>query len=198
MDKMKKYFITGLVVIIPVYLTIYILVSIFNFLDSILGRFINAYLQSALGFSVPGLGFLVFLILIILIGWLAKRFIAHKLFVEFEKLFAGLPLIKNIYPAIKEVILFFTLQKELGFKKVVLIEYPSRGIYSIGFLTNDQFEIINKAADGDMVSVFVSTTPGPLTGNMVFVPRSQVRFLDMTVKQAVNIVISGGVFKGCE
>jgi len=198
MDKMKKYFITGLVVIIPVYLTIYLLVSIFNFLDSILGRFINVYLQSALGFSVPGLGFLVFLSLIILVGWLAKRFIAHRLFFEFEKWFAGLPLIKNIYPAIKEVLLFITLQKELGFKKVVLIEYPSKGLCSIGFLTNDQFEIINKAMGEDMVSVFISTTPGPLTGNMVFVPRSQVRFLDMTVKQAVNIVISGGVFKGRE
>ncbi|MDD5079790.1 MAG: DUF502 domain-containing protein [Candidatus Omnitrophica bacterium] len=196
MDKIKKYFITGIVLIIPVYLSIYLLASIFIFLDNLLGRFINVYLQSILGFSVFGLGFLVFLILIVLIGWLAKRFIAHRLFVEFEKWFAGLPLIRNIYPAIKEVLLFITTQKELGFKKVVLIEYPSKGLYSIGFLTNDQFEIVNKAAGGDMVSVFISTTPGPLTGNMVFVPRSQVKFLDVTVKQAVHMVMSGGVFKG--
>ncbi|MCK9594867.1 MAG: DUF502 domain-containing protein, partial [Candidatus Omnitrophica bacterium] len=159
MDKIKKYFITGIVLIIPVYLSIYLLASIFIFLDNLLGRFINVYLQSILGFSVFGLGFLVFLILIVLIGWLAKRFIAHRLFVEFEKWFAGLPLIRNIYPAIKEVLLFITTQKELGFKKVVLIEYPSKGLYSIGFLTNDQFEIVNKAAGGDMVSVFISTTP---------------------------------------
>jgi uncharacterized membrane protein len=106
-----------------------------------------------------------------------------------------LPLIQNIYPALKQIILFISAQKEFGFKKVVLVEYPSAGIWSIGFLTNEGFEKINKATNREMVSVFVPTAPGPLTGNVIFVAKEEIKFPDMSIEAALNIIISGGVFK---
>lgn len=195
MGKLKKYFFTGIIIIIPVFLTVYVLVSIFNFLDNILGRYLTGYFRYKLGFYIPGLGFLLSLLVIILAGFLATSFFKNRLFVNLEKWFAGLPLIKNIYPALKQIILFVSAQKEFGFKKVVLVEYPSRGIWSIGFLTNEGYEELNKTTGKEIVSVFIPTSPGPLTGNMIFVPKAEVKFLDMSIKAALNIIISGGVFK---
>jgi uncharacterized membrane protein len=195
MVKLRKYFIAGIIVVIPVFLSLYVLVSIFGFLDNILGNFFSEYLKRTGGFYIPGLGLFIFALLILLIGWLATKFIGHKLFAKTEKWFSGLPLIKNTYPALKEVILFILAHKELGFKKVVLVEYPSRGIWSIGFLTNEQFEKINRVTAKEMLSVFIPNSPGILGGYVIFVPREEVKFLDLSVKEALNIIISGGVFK---
>lgn len=195
MKKLKKYFLTGIVIIIPVSLTVYVLVSIFNFLDNILGRFLTGYFRNKFGFYMPGLGFLISVLVIVLAGFLATKFFKHKIFVSLEKWFAGLPLIKNIYPALKQIILFISAEKEFGFKKVVMVEYPSRGIWTIGFLTNEQFDKINKITGKEMVSVFVPTSPGPLTGSVIFVPKEEIKFLDISIKAALNIIISGGVFK---
>jgi len=195
MKKLKKYFLTGIVIIIPVSLTVYVLVSIFNFLDNILGRFLTGYFRNKLGFYMPGLGFLISVLVIVLAGFLATKFFRHKFFVSLEKWFAGLPLIKNIYPALKQIILFISAEKEFGFKKVVMVEYPSRGIWTIGFLTNEQFDKINKITGKEMASLFVPTSPGPLTGNVIFVPKEEIKFSDMSIKAALNIIISGGVFK---
>ena len=109
-----------------------------------------------------------------------------------------MPLINKIYPALKQIILFVLAQKEFGFKKVVLVEYPSKGIWSISFLTNEGFEQINKATNREMVAVFLPTTPGPLTGYVVFIPKEEVKFLDISVSEALRIIISGGVFKSGE
>ncbi len=194
MNKLKKYFIAGLVVVIPVSLTVYIFFAAFGFIDNIVGSLLTGYLKSTWGFYVPGIGFVVCIILILLVGVLATRFLKHRVFQDLEKWFSSLPLVKSIYPALKQVILFVSAQKEFGFKKVVLVEYPSRGIWSIGFITNEGFENLNKATGQDMVAVFLPMSPGPLSGYVVFVARQEVKFLDISVKEALNIIISGGVF----
>jgi len=194
MNKLKKYFITGLVVVIPVSLTFYILYAVFKFIDNILGSFLTGYIKSAWGFYIPGAGFLICLLLILLTGILADRFLRNRIFWDFEKWFSGLPLIKSIYPALKQVILFISAQKEFGFKKVVLVEYPSRGIWSLGFITNEGFASLNHAAGKDLLAVFLAMSPSPFSGYVVFVPKENVRFVDMPVKDALNIVISAGVF----
>jgi uncharacterized membrane protein len=192
MVRLKKYFLTGIVIVVPLFLTLYVLVGIFNFLDSILGKFLTDYLFKK---YIPGLGFLVGLAFIVLVGFLATKFFSHQIFSKLEKWFSGLPLIKNIYPALKQIILFVSAQKEFGFKKVVLVEYPSRGIWSIGFLTNEQFEKINRSTAREMISVFIPNSPGILGGYVIFMPKEEVRFLEMAVREALNIIISGGVFK---
>jgi uncharacterized membrane protein len=194
MNNLKKYLITGLVVVIPFSLTIYLLVVVFNFLDNILGVFLVDYLKKSWGFYVPGIGFLLFLLLILLVGMLATKFLKHRIFLKLEIWFSGLPLIKNIYPALKQVILFVSAQKEFGFKKVVLVEYPSKGIWSLGFITNDGFPELNRTIGKDTVAVFLPMSPGPLSGYVIFVPKDEVKFPDMSVNAALNIIISAGVF----
>jgi len=194
MKNLKRYFITGLIAVVPVVLTIYVLVIVFQFTDSILGRFINIYFRKTLGFYVPGLGFLIFLIVILLSGFLANKFIGKKIFPYLERWFSGLPLIKNIYPTLKQIIRFMLGQKEFGFKKVVLVEYPSKGIWSIGFLTNEHFGKINQEINKEVVSVFLPTSPSPFTGYVVFIAKEEVRFLDIPISEALKIIISGGAF----
>lgn len=195
MEKLKRYLITGFVVVVPIFLTFYVLLGIFRFADGILGRFLNVYLQNTMGFYIPGLGFFIALILIFITGFLATRFVGRNIIAGLEKWFCGLPLINKFYPALKQIILFIAAQKEFGFKKVVLVQYPSKGIWSIGFLTNEHFDKISKVTHKEMVAVFMPSTPGPLTGYMVFLPREEVVFLDISVSDALKIIISGGVFK---
>lgn len=194
MNKLKRYFITGLVSVIPIFLTVYVLVIAFRFVDGILGRFLNIYLKQILGFYMPGLGILIFLIVITLTGFLASRFIGKRIFQRIERWFSGLPLIKNIYPTFKQIILFILAQREFGFKKVVLAEYPSKGIWSLGFLTNEKFEKVNQITGKEMVGVFIPSTPGPLTGYLIFVPKEELKFPDISITDALKLIISGGVF----
>ncbi|MDD5595719.1 MAG: DUF502 domain-containing protein [Candidatus Omnitrophica bacterium] len=195
---LKRQFITGLVVLGPISLTVYFLVLVFQFADNILGQFLNVHLKKAVGFYIPGIGFLLFVSIILLAGMIANRFLGRKIVHATELWFHNLPIIKAVYPTFSQIFRFILQQKEFGFKKVVLVEYPSKGIWSIGFITNDQFENVNKACQGDMVAVFVPNTPGPLAGYVVFVPKENVRAVDMPVSDAIKIIISGGVFKSQE
>jgi len=195
MKTLRRYFITGLVVVVPVFLTIYVLLIFFRFTDNILGRFLNVYLENTLGFYIPGLGILIFLLFILAIGFLANRYIGKRIFPLIDKLFSNLPLTRNIYPTFKQIISFILPQKEFGFKKVVLVEYPSKGIWSLGFLTNEDFQRISQVSNKVIVSIFIPTSPGPFTGFTVFVAKEDLRFPDISIAEALRIIISGGVFK---
>ncbi|MFA5100199.1 MAG: DUF502 domain-containing protein [Candidatus Omnitrophota bacterium] len=193
MQTLKKYFFTGLVLVVPVSLTLYLLVAVFRFIDNILGVFLNVYIRRTWGFSVPGLGFVLFFIVLILVGMLASRFFGHSLFQQIEKWFSNLPLVKNIYPTLKHIVVFISAQKEFGFKRVVLVEYPGKGVWSLGFLTNEGFKKVDEAMGREMAAVYVSTVPGPLTGNLIFVPKNELKFPDIEIGDALKIIISGGV-----
>jgi len=195
MKTLRRYLITGLLVVVPVFLTIYVLFIFFRFTDNILGRFLNVYLQKTLGFYIPGLGFLIFLLFILTIGFLANRYIGKRIFPLIDRLFFSLPLTRNIYPTFKQIITFILAQKEFGFKKVVLVEYPSKGIWSLGFLTNEEFQRIGQVTNRTMVSIFVPSSPGPFTGFMIFVAKEDLRFPEISIAEALKIIISGGVFK---
>jgi uncharacterized membrane protein len=193
MRNLKKYLITGLVLVVPVSLTLYLLVVVFRFIDNILGKFLNTYFHNVWGFYVPGIGFVLFFLILILVGMLASRFFGHKLFSQIEKWFANLPLIKTIYPTLKQMVLFISAQKELGFKRVVIVEYPGKGVWSLGFLTNESFKKIDAAMGVNMVAVYIPTVPGPLTGNLVFVAKDLIKYPDIDIGDALKIIISGGV-----
>src|SRR4030042_6337886 len=145
MKRLRRYFVTGLIVVIPVFLTIYILAISFKFLDGILGKYLNEYFKNYPGFYIPGLGFILFFLIIILAGFIATRLFGRKIYPQLEKWFSGLPLINKIYPTLKQLVLFILAQKEFGFQKVVLVEYQSKGIWSVGFLTNEQYAKISSS-----------------------------------------------------
>ncbi len=190
---LRTYFFTGLAAILPIFATCYVIFFLFVFTDSILGRFINAYLQNKLGFYIPGLGIIIFVLLILFAGILAKYLLGRRLFVWFESSLLRIPLIKQIYLSFKQIVEFLFSQKKRTFKKVVLVEYPRKGIWSLGFVTNEGMPAAKQLTSEDLINVFIPSSPGPLTGYLVFVRRQEAIFLDISVEDAIKMVFSGGV-----
>ena len=195
MNKLKNYFISGLVAFLPLALTIKLLVLTFNVADNFLGKYIEPYFSREFGFYFRGLSLLICLLLIVLIGFLVSNFIGRRIYPFFERLLLRLPFFKQVYPAFKEISLFLFSREELNFHQVVLIEYPSREIYSIGFLTNKVPEKISGQDSRELYYVFVPHTPSPLTGFLTLIPKERLTFLEITVEEAIKIIISGGVVK---
>ena len=190
----KRYFITGILIVIPVLATIYLFVSLFAFFDNILGRYISRLTEAYFGLKIPGLGLLVFILLIFVTGFFATNFIGRKLLLYLENIWFKFPLVKKVYPAAKQVTRFLFGQKLKGqVQSVVLLRVPQSGLYTIGFLTNHADKAIEDKTGRAMVNVLVPTVPNPLTGFLVFVPRDEVVVLDMGIEDAIKLVVSGGV-----
>ncbi|MCX6307722.1 MAG: DUF502 domain-containing protein [Bacteroidia bacterium] len=137
--QIRRYFVAGLLTILPLALSVYILLVLFRIVDGILGKYLNVYLKSLLGFYIPGLGLALFIGIIFLSGILSIHFFGARLHMFLGRALARFPLLKYIYPSVKKVFEFVFSDNKLGFKKVVLVEYPSKGIWSMGFIANDGF-----------------------------------------------------------
>lgn len=192
--KKRRYFITGLLIVLPVLATLYLFISLFNFFDNILGRYISRLTMEAFGYKIPGLGILLFIIVIFTTGFFATNFIGRKFLLYLENLWLRFPVVKKVYPAIKQITHFLFKQKAEGhFQKVVLVQYPRQGLYVVGFVTNQADKEIQEKTNKDLLNVLVPTVPNPLSGFVIHVPRADVIYLDMTVEQAIKIIVSGGV-----
>lgn len=195
---MKKYFFTGLIVILPFFLTIYIIMLVFKFV----GRFFTPVLTSMLNsfpisqFRLPPsiiiiISAVVTLFLIWFVGVLASNLVGKKIFRLAEKLFLKIPMARGIYDSIRKLTDVFFSDKS-NFKRVVAIEWPRKGVYVIAFVTSDEDLII----PGDLeekVSVFMPTTPNFTTGFLMIVPKSQVISLTLPVDDAIKFILSGGI-----
>lgn len=194
-SKLRRYFATGLLITLPAFLTFYLIFLIVSFIDGIWGKIINYYLKKHLGFAVPGIGFILGVITVILVGFVTANFLGKKLFHVIEKWFLKFPFIRQIYPAAKQIVNSFISKESPAFKKVVMVEYPSEGIWSIGFMTNDSFKEANNKAGTELVHVFIGTTPTPLSGFLVLVPKEQVKVLDISIEDGIKLIVSGGIVK---
>lgn len=195
--KLKSYFLTGLLVLTPIVLTIFIIWKLFFAIDGLLQGFISNVLMKSMGYQVgdkplTGLGFISIVLFILLTGFLARNYIGRKVITLGDMVVARIPLINRVYIAIKQISLAFLSEKREVFKQAVLIEYPRKGIYSIGFFTQDTKGEVQDRLDEDVVSVFLPTTPNPTSGYLLFVPKSDAVKLNMTVEEALKLVISGG------
>ncbi|MFA6079778.1 MAG: DUF502 domain-containing protein [Candidatus Omnitrophota bacterium] len=195
MRNLRKYFFTGLLVALPTFITVYLLYVIFQFIDGIWGKLINFYLKKHLGFAIPGLGFILGVLTILAIGFVATNFFGKKLLHLLERWFLKFPFIRQIYMPAKQIIDSFFSKDKPSFKKVVMVEYPSKGIWSIGFITNDGFKEAQEKAGEELVHVFIATTPSPFTGFLILVPKKDVKILDMPVEQGIKLIVSGGILK---
>ncbi len=193
MKQIKRYFIAGILIILPLFITGYILVVFVKFADGILGKFINNYLRQILGFYIPGLGLILFLAFIFVTGFLTAHFLGKRFYLLIDKMLRRFPVVGYIYPAIKQITEFLFASKRPAFKKVVLIEYPRRGLWSIGFSTNEGFQEAVEKTGRDLLSVFIPSSPGPLTGFFILIPPQEAIFLDMAVEDAIKLVVSGGL-----
>ena len=195
--EIRRTFFAGLLVLTPISLTIYIFIILFKFLDGLLNNVVTRFLIERLHWSswlvsIPGLGLLVLLALVFFVGAIARNYFGSKLLAVGEYIVTHTPLINRIYIAIREISEAVLTEKREVFKKAVLIEYPRKGLYSVAFFTQDTKGPVQKNIKEDVISVFLPTTPNPTSGYLLFVPKSQVKELDMSVEDALKLVISGG------
>lgn len=202
---LRNSFLTGLVVIVPIWLTIYLIWTVVGWIDSWVLPFVpNAYqpeviLQRWFGedfkINVRGLGVVVFLTFTILVGWLAKGFLGRSFLRWAEGYVERLPVVRSIYNGLKQIAETVFAQRETSFDKACLIEYPRKGLWAIAFISTSAKGEVNRKAppDEQMISVFLPTTPNPTSGFLLFVPKSDVIELDMSVEDAAKLVISAGL-----
>ncbi|PIQ87467.1 MAG: hypothetical protein COV73_03380 [Candidatus Omnitrophica bacterium CG11_big_fil_rev_8_21_14_0_20_43_6] len=195
MVKLKRYFITGLLTILPIFITFYLFFIVFRWIDNIIGVIIQRYLESTFGFSIPGIGFILAVLIILVVGFMVSHLLSKKMLPLIEGWFLRLPGIRQVYPPIKQIVSFIFSKDTSVFKKVVLVEYPSKGIWSVGFMTNDGFREAQELTGQELVHVLIGSTPGPWTGFFILVPKKDVKFLEMTVEEAMKLIISGGILK---
>ncbi|MDP2938557.1 MAG: DUF502 domain-containing protein [Candidatus Omnitrophota bacterium] len=191
--NLQKYFFAGLAILLPFVITLYILAYIFRFFDNILGRFLNSYFKKQLGFYIPGIGIVLFILIILLFGFITTHFLKKRFQAFFENWFLKLPFIKLVYPSIKQIVNFLISKEKPEFQKVVLVEYPRRGVYSLGFVTNESMKIIQEKTGQEFLNVLIPSSPSPFTGFVIMAAKNELIFLDITVEDACKFIISDGV-----
>ena len=190
MRVIRRWFITGLVVLLPVLVTVWALVFGFNLLDGLW----RSILPLVLGRYVPGVGALLTVTLTIAVGAVATNVIGRRLIGWAEALLQRIPIVRSVYSATKQFVDVVAGGQKAAFQRVVLVEYPRRGLYSVGFLTADDAPVgVREAVGDELWTVFVPTAPNPTTGWVIVVPRSQCRVLEMSIDEAFRYIISGGV-----
>lgn len=192
----RRYTFAGLVVWLPILATLGILRFIVDLLDQTISLLPKAYQPEQLvGFRIPGLGVLLSVVLLLLTGLLARNYFGQRLVIWSEAVLDKIPLVRTIYNASKQVIQTIFATNSQAFRKVLLIEYPRKGLWSLAFQTGMANSAVNEAAGSDLVHVFIPTTPNPTSGFLVMVPRSDVVELTMTIDEASKLIISLGMMQ---
>lgn len=190
----KRYFITGLLIWVPLVITAWVLSVIVNTLDQSLHLLPEVlHPRNLFGFSIPGVGALLTLAMILLTGLLAANFIGQKLVSWWDKLLSRIPVVNSVYKAVKQVSDTLFAPNGNAFRKALLVQYPRHGSWTIAFLTGRPGGDIKNHLDGDYVSVYVPTTPNPTSGFFLMMPKQDVVELEMTVDEALKYIISMGV-----
>jgi uncharacterized membrane protein len=199
LKKIRSMFVTGLLVIGPVFLTIWIAVNLFLFADGLLGKPIQFLLSDVIGINffkentVHGFGVIALITLIIAAGWLARQYLGDKVMGYVNKVLERIPLLNKIFIAITQISqAFLGGQQREVFKYAVMIEYPRKDMHCIGFVTQDTRGPAQDGIKSDVISVFVPTTPNPTSGFLLFVQKNDATYLDMSVEEALKLVISAG------
>ena len=188
--RLRNYFITGIVVLIPIGLTLYLTKFIIDVSSKLLPKELNPNFY--LPFKIPGLEIIVTVIFITFIGGLSLSFIGRKILQIFNDLLKRIPILRTIYSAIGQLTETFAPQRRTQKKSVVLVEYPRKGIWAVGFATKDNEGEISEKTNSDLVNVFVPTTPNPTSGFLLMFPKSEVKYLDMSFEEASKFIVSAG------
>ena len=201
----RNSFLTGLVVIAPVALTIWLIWSVIGWIDGFVLPFIpnlyhpdnilNTFFGQDVAINIRGLGVVVFLLFTTFVGWIAKGFLGRSLIRIGENLVRRMPVVRSIYSGVKQIAETVFAQSDRSFEKACLVEYPRKGIWAVGFVSTEaKGEVKYKAkSNSDLLSVFVPTTPNPTSGFMLFFPRNDVIELEMSIEDAAKLVISAGL-----
>ena len=189
LNKLRNYFIAGIVAIIPIGITLYLTMFIIDISSKLIPKEINP--NNYLPFSIPGLEIIISIIVITFIGGISVSFIGKKILKLINDLFKRIPFLRTIYSAINQMTESFTT-KDKSKKSVVLIEYPRKGRWAVGFATKDNQGEISKKTNTELVNVFVPTTPNPTSGFLLMFPKKEIIYLDMTFEEASKFIVSAG------
>lgn len=196
--KLRANFLTGMIVVAPVFLTVYLMLWFVGLIDSFVLPLVPARYQPEpyLGIDVKGYGVIVFLLFTVFVGALAKGFIGRAVLSWAERMVDRMPIVRSIYNALKQILETVLSQSDDTLDRTpCLVEYPRRGIWAVAFISTDtKGEVLQKLpGDDEFYSVFLPTTPNPTSGFLLFVPKKDVVLLDMDVEEAAKLVISGGL-----
>ena len=188
-SRIRNNFIAGIVVSIPIGITIYLTLFVIRVSSNLIPKEINP--NNYLPFDIPGLEIFIALLLITFIGWLSLSFIGKKIFDLFNNILKKIPILRTIYSAIGQMTESFT-KTDNNQKSVVLLEYPRKGVWAVGFATKENTGIIRDKVKEDLVNVFVPTTPNPTSGFLLMVPKKDLIYLDLSFEQASKFIVSAG------
>ena len=194
--RLRNYFLTGIVVAAPIGITIYLTWTFVHWVDSRVKPLIpNVYNpDNYLPFSVPGVGLLFAILIITLLGFLTANFVGKSVVGYGETLLDRMPLVRNLYRGLKQLFQTALSQTSRSFQKVAMVEYPTPGVWRIGFVaTKAKGEIGDRHPNRDLLSIFIPNTPNVTAGFLIFVPRKDVMILDMSVEEAAKMIISAGL-----
>ena len=187
--KIRNNFIAGVVVLIPIGITLYLTLFIIKISGKVIPKEINP--NNYLPFDIPGVEILIALIIITFIGWLSLSFLGKKFFELFNSILKKIPILRTIYSAIGQMTESFT-KTDNKQKSVVLLEYPRKGVWAVGFATKENEGLIKEKIKEDLINVFVPTTPNPTSGILLLVPKKDLIFLDISFEQASKFIVSAG------
>tara|TARA_B100001057_G_scaffold371628_1_gene375722 strand:- start:2372 stop:2986 length:615 start_codon:yes stop_codon:yes gene_type:complete len=188
-SSIRNNFIAGIVVLIPIGITLYLTIFIIRISGRVIPKEINP--NNYLPFNIPGVEIIIALLVITFIGWLSLSFLGKKFFELFNNILKKIPILRTIYSAIGQMTETFT-KSDNKQKSVVLLEYPRKGIWAVGFATKENQGLIKNKVGEDIINVFVPTTPNPTSGFLLMVPKNELIYLDISFEQASKFIVSAG------
>jgi uncharacterized membrane protein len=187
--RLRNYFIAGVIVLIPIGIIIYLTLFIIKISSTILPKELNP--NHYLPYDIPGVEIIISIILITFIGWLSLSFIGKKFLEIFNNILKKIPILRTIYSAFEQMLDIFN-KSDRNKKNVVLVEYPRKGSWAVGFATKENKSEISKKSKQNLVNVFIPTTPNPTSGFLLMFPKEEVIYLDMSFEEASRFIVSAG------
>ena len=191
--RLRNYFLTGIVVIGPIGLTIWLTLQIVGFIDNTVRALVPARYENLLSSGIPGLGVVISVVGLMLVGFITANFLGRTIIGYGEQLVDRMPIVRSLYGALKQIFETVLAQSSSSFREVVLVEYPRKGLWAMAFVTGETKGEVQSLTDDDVVNIFLPTTPNPTSGFLLFVPRRDLVSLQMTVEEGIKLVISGGL-----
>jgi uncharacterized membrane protein len=193
--RFRNYFLAGVLVTAPITITVWLALQIVQFFDSTIRNLIPWHYnpEQFLPFSIPGIGLVVFIVGLTMIGALTAGFIGRSAMRIAEHILNRMPVIRTVYGALKQIFETVLQKQSNAFRQVVLLEYPRRGIWCLGFVSGRTEGEVQNLTDDEMVNVFLPTTPNPTSGFLLFLPKRDLIVLNMTVEEGIKMVVSGGL-----
>ena len=194
MQRLRRYFVAGLLVWVPIAATYFLLAFAIGLIDRSLLLLPPQYRpENLIGFEIPGLGVILTVTLVVITGFLAANFFGRRLITAWESILARIPLVRSVYGAVKQITASLFADASQSFREVVLVEYPRRGLWMLAFVTGDTPKKMKEVVDEDLINIYVPTTPNPTSGFYLMVPPKDIKRLNIPVEVGLKMILSAGV-----